>query len=100
MKITHGSDKVMDGALKGRTDATDYFYFFCPSCPNDNILRVLDYKVIREEKGNKNNEQLKSKAPKSFVILFELFCKACGHRDAVKVSNVGWQGGLHSSTLK
>jgi hypothetical protein len=41
MKITHGSDKVMDGALKGRTDATDYFYFFCPSCPNDNILRVL-----------------------------------------------------------
>jgi hypothetical protein len=28
MKVLHGTEKVMEGGLQGRTDATDYFYFF------------------------------------------------------------------------
>ncbi len=100
MKILHGTEKIMEGGLRGRTDATDYFYFICPACPDDEILRVLDYELILEEKGNKYNEQMKSKAPKTFVIRLQLFCEACGHKDAVKVANCGWQGGKHADTLK
>jgi hypothetical protein len=47
---SHGSEMVMSGNLRGATDATDYFYFFCHRCPNDRLLRVLDYRVTREEK--------------------------------------------------
>lgn len=43
-KAYHGSESVMNGGLKGSTD-TDYFYFFCPKCPDQEIMRVLDYEV-------------------------------------------------------
>ncbi len=99
MKHTHGSEAIAGGRLRGATD-TDYFYFFCPQCPNDEILRILDYQFTREEKGNEYNETCKSKAPRSFVIAFDITCERCGLRDCVKVSNLGWQYGEHSKTLR
>ncbi len=38
----HGSKSVEHGKLRGATD-TDYFYFFCPQCPGEQILRVLEW---------------------------------------------------------
>jgi hypothetical protein len=99
-KHSHGTDAVQSGRLRGATDATDYFYFFCPQCPNDQMLRILDYQFTREEKGNEYNETCKSKAPRSFVIAFDITCEQCGLRDCVKVSNLGWQGGEHSKALR
>ncbi|MEI7774417.1 MAG: hypothetical protein WCK17_06545 [Verrucomicrobiota bacterium] len=98
-KVSHGTDAVQSGRLRGATDATDYFYFFCPQCPNDQMLRILDYKFTREEGGNKYNETCKRKAPRSFIIAFDITCEQCGLRDCVKVSNIGWQGGEHATTL-
>jgi predicted RNA-binding Zn-ribbon protein involved in translation (DUF1610 family) len=99
-KHRHGSDAVMSGKLRGATDDTDYFYFFCPNCPNDRLLRVLDYRMIREEKGNTYSEKVKTKAIRSFVLAFDVTCEECGFRDCVKLSNIGWQGGTHADTLK
>jgi len=99
-KHRHGSEAVMSGKLRGATDDTDYFYFFCPNCPNDRLLRILDYRLTREEKGNAYNKKLKTKAIRSFVLAFDVACEECGFRDCVKLSNIGWQGGTHSDTLK
>ncbi len=43
----HGTEAVQSGRLRGATDATDYFYFFCPTCPGDHLLRILDYRFTR-----------------------------------------------------
>ena len=100
MKPTHGSEKITGGKLRGATDRTDYFYFFCPQCSGDEILRVLDFKSLREESGNKYNNQCRSQARKTFGLGFEIFCEKCDFRDYVKIANYGWQGGKHSEVLK
>jgi hypothetical protein len=97
-KPYHGSSAVSGGKLRGATD-TDYFYFFCPHCPDDEIMRVLDYEVRQEQPGNKYNAVLSSKASKSFIIAFKLHCEKCGLTDFVKVSNIGWQAGSHKNSL-
>ena len=89
----------MHGKLKGATDRTDYFYFFCPKCKDDQVLRILDYNHVLEEKGSRYNDQCRSKALKSFTFRFEVFCETCGLHDCVKVSNTGWQAGSHAATL-
>jgi len=99
MKPTHGSEHVEGGKLRGATDRTDYFYFFCPRCSDDRVLRILDFKALREESGSKYNDQCRSKARRTFGFGFELFCEQCGFHDYVKVSNYGWQGGTHAETL-
>lgn len=99
-KPPHGTDDVMKGHLRGATDATDYFYFFCPKCPDDRLLRILDYEFTRNDKGNKYNETCKRKAARSFIIAFDITCEECGFHDCVKVSNIGWQGGTHSDALR
>ena len=99
MKQTHGTEAVHKGRLRGATDRTDYFYFFCPDCADDRVLRVLDYQITRDEKGNEYNDTSKFKAARSFIIAFELACEECGFRDRVKVSSIGWQGGTHAETL-
>lgn len=99
-KTPRGSDAVQGGKLQGATDATDYFYFVCPKCEDDEILRPLDYKITREEKGSKFNDELKRKAPRSFIIAFERYCEKCGFKDFVKVSNCGWQGGRLSDAQR
>jgi len=53
----------------------------------------------RDEKGNKYNDKVKRKAARSFVIVFEISCENCGFHDHTKVSNIGWQGGIHSEAL-
>jgi len=63
MKPTHGSEHIEAGNLRGATDRTDYFYFFCPRCADNRILRILDFKMLREEAGSKYNEKCRSKAP-------------------------------------
>ncbi len=99
-KPPHGTDNVMEGRLRGATDVTEYFYFFCPKCPDDRLLRILDCCFTKDEKGNKYNDTYKRKAVRSFIIAFDVTCEECGFRDCVKVSNIGWQGGTHSNALQ
>src|ERR1041385_873081 len=99
MRPTHGSEHVESGKLRGATDRTDYFYFFCPRCPGDRILRVLDFDTLREDSGSKYNDKCRSKARRTFGFGFELFCEKCGFHDYVKISNYGWQGGKHAEAL-
>lgn len=95
----HGSDAVKAGRLQGATD-TDYFYFFCPKCPDHQIMRVLDYGEHVREKDNPYNEDFKLKARCGFTLAFKLHCENCGHTDFVKISNLGWQVGTHADALK
>lgn len=99
MKPTHGTNHVMGGKLRGATDRTDYFYFFCPKCPGDQMLRILDFTPLRDEPGSEYNEQCRSKARRTFGFRLELFCEKCGLHDCVKVANYGWQSGSHSDAL-
>ena len=46
-KPYHGSEQVIHGKLKGATGETDYFYFFCPRCPDNEVVRILEYGVRR-----------------------------------------------------
>lgn len=96
---THGSEAVEGGRLKGATD-TDYFYFFCPNCEGDEMLRILDFAVIKDEPGNPYDAETKSKSKRSFIIRFDLACEKCGLRDCTKVSNIGWQGGRYGEGVK
>lgn len=73
-KTYHGSQEVQEGHLRGATD-TDHFYFFCPHCPDDHVLRVLDYTTHAEEATNPYNDVVgKPKAAKGFVLAFKLHC--------------------------
>lgn len=97
----HGSQTVMDGKLRGATDKTDYFYFFCPKCEGNQIMRLLDYRVYEENKENRYDDspEIRSKSAKGFTMQFQLHCEQCKHSDTIKISNQGWQGGDHSATL-
>ena len=92
----HGSAAVEDGKLRGTMD-TDYFYFFCPKCPDEQIMRVLDYGVHESQPDNPYDglEGITSRATKGFTLAFKIHCEECGLTDFVKVSNLGWQGGLY-----
>jgi len=98
-KPYHGSDDVKEGKLQGATDATDYFYFFCPKCDDKEIMRILEYGEHAKKDINQYNVDCKSQAKYGFALAFKLHCEKCGHSDFVKVSNMGWQGGKHSEAL-
>ena len=93
-KPYHGSKAVMGGKLKGATD-TDHFYFFCPRCPENYVLRVLDYGVHSSSKTNPHDQydKTRSKSAKGFVLVFQIYCEQCGLKDFVKVGNYGTQSG-------
>jgi len=95
----HGSEAVKKGKLTGSTD-TDYFYFFCPKCPNKHIMRILDYGLHAHEKENPYNPDFKRKAKEGFTLVFKIYCENCSHLDFVKISNTGWQGGTHDQILR
>ena len=99
-KPYNGSDEIMRGQLKGATDETDYFYFFCPKCPDREIMRILEYGEETKQTANKYNAQCKSKAEYGFTLVFKLHCEKCGHSYFFKVSNTGRQGGKHAEILK
>jgi len=92
-KPYHGSSEVENGKLVGATD-TDYFYFFCPKCPDRQILRILEYGKHVFHSENEYNELIKGKKSKyGFTLAFKLYCQKCRLTDFVKISNLGWQGG-------
>jgi len=98
-KSYHGSRAVQRGKLQGSTAETDYFYFFCPKCPDKHILRMLDYGVHAEEAENPYNDQITRKAKCGFVLAFQLHCEECKFTDFVKISNTGWQGGTYAQVM-
>lgn len=98
-KAYHGSMVISGGELRGATDRTDYFYFFCPRCPDKEIMRLLDYEVRHEQPENPYDESLSPKTSKGFTLALQLHCLKCGLEDFVKVSNLGWQGGSHAAAL-
>jgi hypothetical protein len=99
-KSYHGSRAVQDGGLCGSTD-TDHFYFFCPRCPDNYMLRVLDYGIHAEEATNPYNEVVgRPKAARGFILVFKLHCQKCGFSDFTKIGNMGWQGGTQQQASK
>lgn len=97
-KAYHGSSLVKGGKLRGATDS-DYFYFFCPSCPGEHLLRVLDY-AVHIEKEEFPYPETKPVPAKCFVLAFKVHCQKCGLTDFVKIGNLGWQEGTHGEALK
>lgn len=91
-KPYHGSAAIKGGKLTGATD-TDYFYFFCPKCPGQQIVRILDYGVHDQKDKNPYNDEFRMKAKSGFTLVFKIHCEKCGHTDFVKLSNMGLQGG-------
>ena len=104
----HGSQKVMKGKLTGETD-TDYFYFLCPQCPDQHVMRVLDAIQLDKLKPDHEqqvvkmiesyNSQCKSNAKSHIGISLKIHCEACGLTDIVKIANTGWQGGKLESDI-
>lgn len=88
----HGSDAVQSGKLKGTTD-TDYFYFLCPVCENQQVMRILEYTVHEVLKENPYNKSFEKKATEGFTLAFHIYCEKCKLEDFVKISNFGLQGG-------
>jgi hypothetical protein len=98
-KPYHGSDAVMQGKLQVSTAETDYFYFFCPKCPDKHVLRILDYGVHEEEVDHPYNDQVTKKAKRAFTLAFHLYCEHCKFTDFVKISNTGWQGRTYAEIM-
>jgi len=98
-KPFHGSTAVEDGKLKGATGRTDYFFFFCPNCPDKYIMRILDYCAIQDTPENRVNSEMKIPAAKGFILAFKLYCEKCKHTDFVKIDNVGLQGGFYKDAI-
>ncbi|OUM02850.1 hypothetical protein [Variovorax sp. JS1663] len=99
-KVYHGSDAVQGGRLQGATAETDYFYFFCPNCPDKEMLRVLDHGVRHEQPDNPYDTKVGGpKSATGFVLALKVHCRKCGFTDFVKIGNLGWQGGKHQEAL-
>ena len=88
-----GSYKVNKGKLKGTTDGSHYFYFICPECDDNQIMRVLEYEVSEHKEENEYNEFFKKKATEGFTLAFHIHCEKCGLDDFTKISNIGLQQG-------
>ena len=74
-------------------------HFFCPKCPGDRLLRLLDYEVRSALAEHPYKDHVDVGAPRGFVLAFKLHCDNCLFQDFVKVANTGWQGGTHTQAL-
>jgi hypothetical protein len=93
-RILSSTSDVQEGHLKGATGETDYFYFFCPKCPDrEIIMRILEYGEHVPQTENEYNPDCKSHAKYGFILSFKLYCEKCGHSDFIKVYKIGWQMG-------
>jgi len=99
-KPYHGSVDVEHGKLQGSTAETDYFYFFCPKCPDKHILRIMDYGVHAEEAEDPYKDHVTKKAKRAFALAFHLYCENCKFTDFVKISNTEWQGGTYADVMR
>lgn len=99
-KPYHGSSAVQAGKLRGSTDGSDYFYFLCPKCPEDHMLRILEYTEHDKQEENPYNGMVKKPAKQAFTLAFHVTCDNCGFDDFVKLSNSGWQGGKLQSAIR
>lgn len=91
MKHFFCSGKITEGKLIGTTD-TDYFYFLCPTCGDTQVLQIVDFEIISEDKVQYAPND-RPKAKKDFSIGLKIYCENCKMEDSVKISNTGWQGG-------
>ena len=82
----HGSPEVMEGRLRGATVDTDYFYFFCPRCPDNQKLDVVEYTVRRDD-------------DHGFAVAFKLYCYKCDSVDFVKIGRAWPLSGSEVSRL-
>jgi hypothetical protein len=81
----HGSDQVSGGKLTGRTGQTDYFFFICPACKDNQILRILEYEF---RKAAEPRDRAEKKRPvEYFNVAFHLYCPSCQFEDFVKLDN-------------
>lgn len=81
----HGTVAVTGGKLKGRTGGTDYFFFICPSCQNDQVMRILEYEFRNPAPPVDRGERKKPR--EYFNLAFHLYCPSCHFEDFVKIDN-------------
>ena len=97
----HGTDAVTGGRLRGATGPTDYFHFFCPYCPGDQIMDILQYQPHPSgEFGGNQSSIVRDDGYEGFALAFRLRCERCGHEDFVKLSNRYIRGGTHEEILQ
>jgi len=85
--------------LYGEKDLASYFYFFCPVCPDNEVVRIIDYGINSKMGFNLLNKSYKNKAKVQFTLAFHLVCEKCGHQDYIKISNMGKQTGSSENIL-
>src|SRR5437660_1729869 len=74
-KPYHGSKAVSNGNLRGQTDS-DYFYFLCPKCPDNTVLQIQDFDIVKDGPVEYSRET-RPGAKRDFVIEFKLRCHTC-----------------------
>jgi len=84
-KAYHGSEAVKGGRLKGRTGKSDYFFFLCPNCDGEQVMRILNYE-FRDVSSPLQREEGK-KPTQHFNLAFHLYCPHCQFEDFVKIDN-------------
>lgn len=89
----HGSDVVTHGKLKGRSGRTDYFFFLCPKCNNDQIMRILEYEFRKAAPPVKRQE--KETPTEYFNLAFHLYCPNCQFKNFIKIDNNHQAGPLN-----
>lgn len=81
----HGSEAVTGGNLKGKTGTTDYFFFLCPKCADDQVMRILEYDF---RKAASPVERQEKRTPvEHFNLAFHLYCPNCQFEDFIKIDN-------------
>jgi hypothetical protein len=90
-KAYHGSVEVSNGKLHGRTGMTDYFFFICPKCENNQVLRILEYEFRNGVKTERNE---KKKPQEFFTLAFHIYCPNCQLEDFIKIDNSHQSGAL------